>query len=987
MNHPYLHQNNSHRYAPFSPPPPPRPPRPPRPPHSFHENPTFYGNHHHHHSYHALPPHQLPLPPIPPSQPQPQQQLPSYRPFPPQRPYDLRQFIYNPHPDDRMNHHPRSQPAAPSSSSHHQFHDLPDSSWPTHRVILNHRVSPVKREVRPDLWDYLTRVGTENRPHQHHHVDDLDHHRQFDGRTVSQDRTIDRFRQDLEGDFRFREELSNRGFGHNVREDYARDMIEENYNCHSDRSSRDVGLVMRVYESNSSHYDNSYGSASEEGVIRSNARDGSTDNPIWVDERDIRDSAIEMENAEIDDGEVARILSRKVGSHITPAERYNDKGSRESSHELGRTPWKQIQKKSAFLRIQMAKPNHRNREDNRLHYSGYFEDTKSSSFRGKGSMAEDKEREGSPMELDVSFKSNSLVAKAIVAPSSSNISGIPKLDISTHVSNKASGSNRDSKQAKGEDAASSIDTKINNSTRPSSGTGGLLGKTKVEEYPKDSDLDKDGTDADPSEPKVIKKKKVVKKVVKRVTKPPSRLLCLELTGKVEESLKEDSSGHGLLAECSVENIATPLQEKAPACISRVCAVDSLPYANEATLLPENGMEDGSPKETVLKNVGTEFKNSACTVSNNDGYCNKPHNETTITDITNVENVHKPFCQKGGTLLQNGTPMEFLDVSFSVGGRISSGLLGSKENSIHENFVNTSNLVSGMDTTVSLDYKLFNSQESNFFSETVIMDSACKQVSENHVDLSVESGIEEGSPQVISLQDCSVLNTASNSVETRTRIGFSHAKSCNNSRDAFTDSDSSLIDAKEVNHVLGSTTCGQAHCDAVTTSPKNGLAKGPPDAIMSIQGNDEDKPNICNKGEVLTYQVDLSGSVTNGMCLGSIDVDSFHPPDTTLNLCHKNFRPAEGTDIEKGRVHVSLQSRAGGVDALHCSSLMDGTSGNEVSICSLSNVGSSVTSLEREEGMKSQVTFEGSSSPTASLTNERVLVADFCKSIIELASNS
>ncbi|XP_021895300.1 uncharacterized protein LOC110812756 isoform X2 [Carica papaya] len=157
--------------------------------------------------------------------------------------------------------------------------------------------------------------------------------------------------------------------------------------------------------------------------------------------------------------------------------------------------------------------------------------------------------------------------------------------------------------------------------------------------------------------------------------------------------------------------------------------------------------------------------------------------------------------------------------------------------------------------------------------------------------------------------------------------------------------------------------------------------------MSIQGNDEDKPNICNKGEVLTYQVDLSGSVTNGMCLGSIDVDSFHPPDTTLNLCHKNFRPAEGTDIEKGRVHVSLQSRAGGVDALHCSSLMDGTSGNEVSICSLSNVGSSVTSLEREEGMKSQVTFEGSSSPTASLTNERVLVADFCKSIIELASNS
>ncbi|KAM3305900.1 putative protein isoform X1 [Capsicum chacoense] len=80
---------------------------------------------------------------------------------------------------------------------------------------------------------------------------------------------------------------------------------------------------------------------------------------------------------------------------------------------------KQVQKKSALLRIQCGKAKSRSRnQDN---------DSSSGGIRGKQNDLLERlerrveEREGSKMELDVSFKSNALVAKAIMTPSTSAI--------------------------------------------------------------------------------------------------------------------------------------------------------------------------------------------------------------------------------------------------------------------------------------------------------------------------------------------------------------------------------------------------------------------------------------------------------------------------------------------------------------------------------------------------------------------------------------
>ncbi|XP_047182770.1 uncharacterized protein At1g21580-like [Vigna umbellata] len=64
--------------------------------------------------------------------------------------------------------------------------------------------------------------------------------------------------------------------------------------------------------------------------------------------------------------------------------RYSRGNSRERSHEFARTPpKKQMQKKSALLRIQTAKPNHRNREVEQLRYPSYGPEGSNGFFRGK----------------------------------------------------------------------------------------------------------------------------------------------------------------------------------------------------------------------------------------------------------------------------------------------------------------------------------------------------------------------------------------------------------------------------------------------------------------------------------------------------------------------------------------------------------------------------------------------------------------------------
>ncbi|KAK1432654.1 hypothetical protein QVD17_09552 [Tagetes erecta] len=102
----------------------------------------------------------------------------------------------------------------------------------------------------------------------------------------------------------------------------------------------------------------------------------------------------------------------------------------------GREEFKQVQKKSVLLRI--GKPNSTNRNRNYDQHSskGYLVESNSSNYRGKDKVKDrdrdytgkdrnlyldqkiDGGRELSPVDLDVSFKCNALVAKPVVTPSS-----------------------------------------------------------------------------------------------------------------------------------------------------------------------------------------------------------------------------------------------------------------------------------------------------------------------------------------------------------------------------------------------------------------------------------------------------------------------------------------------------------------------------------------------------------------------------------------
>ncbi|KAK6246275.1 hypothetical protein SCA6_009365 [Theobroma cacao] len=460
-HHHHHHQQNNHtRYAPLSPPlhllSPPPPPPPPLPPHAppYQQSPNnLYPS-----RYHVPPPQpppQLAPPPPPPQQPQQQpyhplpapppsvqrQQHPNHHPYNPQHP----QYTFNPN----FNSNPK-----PNNVSH-QFHDFPQRRVP-------------EFDTRPEYWP-------DNRASRPHSVSSLDRearYHQFDRRPASL--AVDRYRHDVEGSSRYRAlEL-------NLRERPELGRVHSD-NWIPDRASRDFGIVSMGFESNS----NNSGFCHK---VAENVRWGSR----------LRDQLIDNGNNEINERDEMRVFSRKIDYYQeSELERFSDRGSsREDSHEFNRAPRKQIQKKSALLRIQKAQQNHRNREDERSHYMGYNNEGKTGSFRGKDLVLhsdhglEERERKVSPVELDVSFKSNSLVAKAIVTPSSSSpVSDLnvkprtskirkvmifdkanesrAKLDVSTSVLNSGSGS-EDSKQSAGKVKSCGIGNVHDGVTKPSS---------------------------------------------------------------------------------------------------------------------------------------------------------------------------------------------------------------------------------------------------------------------------------------------------------------------------------------------------------------------------------------------------------------------------------------------------------------------------------------------------------------------------------------
>lgn len=474
---------------------------------------------------------------------------------------------------------------------------------------LPRRLPDYIRDDRPDLWDSPRFLPDRwpSRPYPPANLEADSYRRPLDNQPMSPVK----IRRELEGNSRFVGE-------HKQREEHILGRGDDNYHRRgqfgstSNRSSRDFRMVSNQMN-HSSPGDNLRGLPYDDGM---------DENQRWVHDREVNEDAhfsfIERGSNEIGDAAGIRVAAgkrehyrcREVNAQL---ERHSSKGSREDNYEFSRISRKPPQKKSVLLRIQ--KPNYRNREDERLHYLGYLDDNKYSSFRGKEQNMyqnhdmEEQVREGSPVELDVSFKSNSLVAKAIATPSSAGVSdlhvtprnekvrkvlilnkdssgssaikpsaGTGKLENAALAT--TSSSDKDLLQPKVEAAASGIGNVHDSSSLPgSSGTITSVENSKLETSTKSSVSNKGGTNVisgKTSSLKVAKKKKIVKRVVKKVVNPLSSSSS-QPTTKCDGSLTADGFAYGLPASSEPEKSAAE---------ASVDIVIPQPHSNETIMMPD-----------------------------------------------------------------------------------------------------------------------------------------------------------------------------------------------------------------------------------------------------------------------------------------------------------------------------------------------------------------------------------------------------------------
>nr|DAD39802.1 TPA_asm: hypothetical protein HUJ06_014125 [Nelumbo nucifera] len=408
---PFLHGNNN-RYAPIH--------------HRFSGDRNFY----HHTQPH--PHHNLQPPPAPPPNPTPYHHHSQF-PFPNSHPIEE---------DPRRHAFDVDRPARVVDRlifEHHRHNHLP---FPEEHPRLRgpefntsdawdlHRVPPDNRPPPPPHPPAAFPVAWENEPHHPPFSHPMS---PYDGNFVDQNR----FGDDPEAAVGFREysgkeliwdQINHRGNGSgNGHGDYYRHHVA----FEPTMSSRDFESVTTSHhgsrhnlEFNNGRSWNSGGGADLDANRRwKSSRPHSKDVGSYAHHH----SGTERENTEIVRDENGRILPEKHYTYTSKMGRFKNRITVEGNQEIIHTPKKKIQKPSALVRVQLANPSLRKRRDEHFGPSTYFDESNSGSFRGKGPLVfsdyrTEEDREGSPVELDVSFKSNTLVAKAILTPPSSVVS-------------------------------------------------------------------------------------------------------------------------------------------------------------------------------------------------------------------------------------------------------------------------------------------------------------------------------------------------------------------------------------------------------------------------------------------------------------------------------------------------------------------------------------------------------------------------------------
>ncbi|CAK7346906.1 unnamed protein product [Dovyalis caffra] len=837
------------------------------------------------------------------------------------------------------------------------------------------------------------------------------------------------------------------------------------FGSNSDRSSssdfRTVSNQLRGFESNSGNFEN-------RRRLNYDYHEKGSDNQRWFHDREVigepRDSLIEFGSNEIGDGENRIVTGKREHYRCREGnlelERHGGKRSREGSYEFNRTPRKQVQKKSALLRLQQ--PNYRNREDERVPYSSYVDDTKSSSFRGKDQESgffrgKDKDkvsytdrgmgegaREGSPVELDVSFKSNSLVAKAIVTSTSSSAGAsetnltprnskvrkvlVPAkdkdslnsstnkpnkvavgLDKAVSVANRASSSDKELKKSKEGFTASGI-------TNVRDGSSPLL-KNRAEMPMKRTVPVRSGTNlvsGKTSSLKGGKKKKVVKRVVKKVVNHNLTSSSSQPTKTCDEPVKTDSFAH---------NPIEPIDPDKAATVADI--VDSQPCLNEATVIPENDKVEGFEKFMETGHVGTgtdsgnlsvfningkkscsaslldysiqeETKFGECVVNgdfakglhaiaNTDNSLTKSIGETMSSDIGGVEDVSKQPCQNGDSFfLENDAVRGSFKVLDYIEGNTDIGSLSSEKMIIHESPMNTCMPTMGLDTA------LMNSQERTMVSDMGTSDIGSKESCRNQGSPLAGNGIAD----LLQSASFPVLSDRSFSVSISGETGIQNAVIlANQGAGSILGSPNRCTNSEEINistHGTGDDIGEQLSQDGVTKILQGVSIGRSLDTKVSTGGSEEDATDIKkNDKNIEMPKVDLSRTDLSDMRLepeNLVTSTTAHWVDTTLRLCFEDSAAAECTFSAAQFVDVGAQSCSNAASALHEGSLTD-VSAVKVSARRSADVGPNGVSPRIEKNRKSSAPQLEFYPPVEFDADKRPIFAGNSTSGMEVPSNA
>lgn len=856
-------------------------------------------------------------------------------------------------------------------------------------------------------------------------VANLEHRHQFDHRPMSPYRSVNsKIKHELDASsYRFRERHKNDGF-------------EFEYNTSSSSNQRAEFVPHRSHfvpdsdRLNSSNYDSQHSSQfASNALVRNNVRIGVFDRAAMRE----RESVIERgsNSGNISDG-VRGFIGKREFYGLDSGRYGNNRGSRENSYEYNRTPRKPVQKKSALLRIQ--KPSYRHRDEEELHYSGY--EMKSGSFRGKEQVLfsdrevgeEEEERERSPVELDVSFKSNSLVAKAIMAPSSSAVvsdanltlkkgnarkimvsnkdrsrsqmnkasdSGV-KLDSGrVVVNNVASSDNGDLKPSEKEVAPSGVNMGDIKSRPCSTGNSNSLAKIPVE-MSKDIVPDKSGTgvDAGKTSPfKVAKKKKVVKKVVKKAMNPTLPVSSSQPIKKLGESRKGEGSNLNAPAAPLQKMGVKPSKEKITSAMPSGHLVDFQPYPNDKNILAGNDKVSGSPEAAmVLKEVSTD--NDSCVSSvpkikrKRTGSISplalSSRKETKIDeDAVNADN-----CSHALHSVSNSDKNPTKSLNENTGFDISTAEGGGMQFR-H----NRSSLLLDDSATKEFSEILFSARR-NINSDLLSLEENKKLGSLVNTS-SVAHGMNTamrfnngsvGSQEKITNSEVGIIN-ASNKQPCKDQMGTSvnasiYADCSNHGKCSVLASDNvNIINTKEINIGTGDYNGKQLAPNDVAVSLGNVVTEGFPSTFFSVGSSEGVLLNTTNKSKVMTPLSDFPDATITDMSMEPVKaVGPAQSVDTILNLSTKVFSPAEVRVTSS--LEIGLQSCSDGSGVLN--------GGDLAGRCEAKVSDSSVllgTSPERRKRRKVSACHAGFSSMVASESSEGPLTPDLSTSGVELPSIS